>query len=212
MDKVEQQNLREVNIKKRFKTEDTGLRRPHNLLIEGLPGTGKTATVRAWAASKGYKIVDFDAKSEYLPNAVAGKLAVVMKNPPAKSKNEIAQEIGSGNLSNETTYALQHIFSDTLKGLEDSPEDDNYKYIVFIDEFNRQPNQAIRSALMEFIEVLCDATHTINLQKKILFTIAAENPSGSYIDFTTMLSAAEKNRFDTKLINMNGDPKETLSY
>jgi Cdc6-like AAA superfamily ATPase len=101
-----------------------GIKSGNNVLIVGLPGSGKTATVYDWAKARGnVNLVYINAKNNDLEAYINGYTVRDAENP-----NKVKQA-----------------YSDNLAALEEPNS------VLFLDEYNRQIKPNIRASLYTLI-------------------------------------------------------------
>lgn len=158
-------------------TIDTG--KPCNVLIEGLPGSGKTSVVRDWANAHSPKLhlFEVDIADEELEKALKGLNLRDLND--TTNKNSLVKAYGRflDKLNTENT-------------------------VLYLDEFNRG-SATVRRAMMTLL--LDRTTPDLNRERglrhypNLLFTIATQNPAGVKADPTAKeLSSAELDRFAYK--------------
>lgn len=161
-----------------------------NVLIVGLPGSGKTATVWDWAKHNGVNIMYLNAKNDDLQAAIDG--------------------IPLRSYANATPEDKITLMPSTMLDPLDRPNS-----VLFLDELNRQPKQGVRAALLTLIN-----EHAISGKDSkgmrhfdnMLFTIAAINPSlGSLDPGATKLNSAELSRFALRA-KFDSNPQASLDY
>lgn len=167
-----------------------------NVLIEGLPGSGKTAIVEAWCEENGLKLVAINATDPKLESAINGI--------PLRNMSETE--------SNTLVYAYaKEIFSDLL-----DPENEG-KCVLFVDELNRQKSPQLRRPFMSLFNEKRNASGSLDFRKNLLFSVVCINPYG--VNFhdkgVDELTPAERNRFAFKRTgenSMDSTPENSLSY
>lgn len=167
-----------------------GKREGSNILITGLPGSGKTAIVDAWARHHPeIKLVRINAKNNKLETAIDGMPMRVA------GTNEVA-----------------FLPTDLLKPLTTG------KCVLFLDEFNRQTNVQIRGALLTLINEKRTAGYSeeggngFDFSKTLLFTIACINPSVRTDRGAAPLNDAERSRFIFNINDFDSDIDTWLNY
>jgi hypothetical protein len=158
-----------------------------NVLIIGLPGSGKTATVYDWAHTNNVNLVAVNSKNNDLDAYING---YTTKNP-------------------DNPRRVTQAFSDNLAGLEKP------RSVLFLDEYNRQIKSHIRASLLTLInehKIVGEGKNNQHEFKNMLFTIAAINPSVPTDKGAAALNDAEKTRFMYKLKNMDSDPATTIEF
>lgn len=164
-----------------------GTKSGYNVLIVGLPGSGKTASILDWASAKGVNLVMVNAKNNDLDAYINGYTTKDPDNP------------------RKVTQA----FSDNLAGLEKENS------VLFLDEYNRQVKPHIRASLYTLInehKIVGDGPDGMHEFKNLLFTIAAINPSVPTDKGAAELSDAEKSRFWWTIDDLDSDPASTIEY
>ncbi len=160
-----------------------GTRNGANILIEGLPGAGKTAIVEAWCAEHGIKLVSLNATDPKIETAINGMpLRDVTKND-----------------ENAVTYAyVKEKFADLLDPANEA------NCVLFVDEFNRQKTVQLRRPFMSLFNEKRNADGSLDFRKTLLFSVICINPFGPQFHDQGVgeLYPAETNRF---LIKKTGD-------
>lgn len=162
-----------------------------DLLVCGLPGSGKTGIFKEWAKSRG--VNDF-----YL-NAKNDDLGAILNGFPISTTETDAD----GN----TVHVVDRAFSKALNKL------DRERSVLFLDEFNRAAPK-LRATLLTLIN-----EHKVEGKDKdgfrrfdnLLFTVACINPSVPTDPGAMDLNDAEMSRFVNKL-DWDSDPKEAIKY
>lgn len=169
------------------KNKRRGTKSGFNVLIVGLPGSGKTASIYDWAASNGVNLVAVNAKNNDLDAYING---YTTKRPDDPLK-------------------VTQAFSDNLAGL------DQENSVLFLDEYNRQIKPHIRASLYTLINehrIVGDGPNNQHEFKNMLFTIAAINPAVPTDKGAAELNDAEKSRFWWTIDDMDSDPATTIEY
>lgn len=167
-----------------------GIRPSANILIDGLPGSGKTAIVGDWAEARGCHLVYVNAKNKDL-DAFLNGYPIPVDNPNARSKKSVDQAYSSA--------------------IDELDEDNS---ILFLDEFNRAPSD-IRASLLTLINEhkVAGDNKGYRYFKKLLFSVACINPSIPTDEGAMPLNDAEKSRFTPGLsILYDSNTKDALAY
>jgi hypothetical protein len=150
-----------------------------DILINGLPGSGKTGITKQWAEDRGVNLFYLNAKND--------DLGAILNGFPVDTVD--TDEEGS------TIHKVQRSYSNALDPLKEP------RSVLFLDEFNRAAPK-LRATLLTLIN-----EHTIEGPGKkgiyrfdnLLFTIACVNPSVPTDPGAMNLNDAEKSRFATKM-------------
>lgn len=153
----------------------------YNILVSGLPGSGKTAIVKDWASARGLNLVYVDAKHDDLEAFING---FPIRDASYPDKNRITKGT-----------------SDGLADLEKP------RSVLFLDELNRQTKRQIRASLLTLINehsITGDKDNPEDVGgyhyfKNLLFTIACINPALPTEKGVDDLDDAEISRFLYKL-------------
>ena len=169
-----------------------------NLLVEGLPGSGKTAIVEAWCEMKGLTIVALNATDPKIESAING---IPLRNMSVADSTEL-------------TYA--YAVDDKNLGLliNEKHPDLEGQCVLFVDELNRQKTEQLRRPFMSLFNEKRNASGTLDFSKNLLFCVVAINPFGN--DFhdkgVSELNAAEKDRFARQLYGFDANMEEARQF
>lgn len=146
-----------------------------DLLISGLPGSGKTGITKKWATDRGVNLFYLNAKND--------DLGAILNGFPVDSveTDENGQEV----------HRVIRSFSKSLDKL------DQPKSVLFLDEFNRAPAK-LRAVLLSLINehvVDGDGPDGFRHFDNLLFTVACINPSVPTDPGAMDLNDAEMSRF-----------------
>lgn len=158
-----------------------------NVLIVGLPGSGKTASINDWARSNGVNLFSVNAKDNDLEAYLNGYTVRDTEDP------------------NYVKKAL----SKNLDPL-DKPNS-----VLFLDEYNRQSKDQIRGALLQLIQEHTVVGNDENGKRyfpNLLFTIVCINPSVPTDKGATPLNQAEMSRLPIVIKDADSDPIMTSAY
>lgn len=159
-----------------------------NVLVTGLPGSSKTATIRNWCNQNGCNLFYLDAKNPDLQLLTSGASAIDRTDPAHPKVN--------------TAY------SNALAKL------DRPNSVLFLDELNRQTREYMRGSLLTLLadrSVAGDGEEGTYTFKNLLFSIAAINPAKDGDRGASELNDAEKRRFYFHCI-FNSEVKTTEVY
>ena len=149
-----------------------------DILINGLPGSGKSAITKQWAEDRGINLFYLNAKND--------DLGAILNGFPV----DTVETDEEGN----QTHKVQRSYSNALDPLKEP------RSVLFLDEFNRAAPK-LRATLLTLIN-----EHVIEGPGKkgtyrfdnLLFTIACVNPSVPTDPGAMNLNDAEKSRFAMK--------------
>ncbi len=158
-----------------------------DLLITGLPGSGKTGITKQWAKDRGVNLFYLNAKND--------DLGAILNGFPV----DTIETDENGN----QVHKVARSFSKSLDGL------DKPKSVLFLDEFNRAAPK-LRAVLLSLInEHVVDGPGDDGFRHfdNLLFTVACINPSVPTDPGAMDLNDAEMSRFvdtldwDSKVID-----------
>lgn len=162
--------LAEAMITKHIGTHD-GV----DLLVSGLPGSGKTGITKQWAKDRGVNLFYLNAKND--------DLGAILNGFPVNVEEE-DEEIGK-------VQRVVRSYSKSLDAL------DRKRSVLFLDEFNRAPAK-LRAVLLSLInEHVVDGPGEDGFRHfdELLFTVACINPSVPTDPGAMDLNDAEMSRF-----------------
>ena len=162
-----------------------------DLLVTGLPGSGKTGITKAWADARGVNLFYLNAKND--------DLGAILNGFPVDSTETDAD----GNL----VHKVIRSYSTALEPLE------REKSVLFLDEFNRAAPK-LRAVLLTLINehtIEGPAKSGIYEFKNLLFTVACINPSIPTDPGAMDLNDAEMSRF-VDSIDWDSKEPEALDY
>lgn len=169
-----------------------------NVLVEGLPGSGKTAIVEAWCKMNGLTLVALNATDPKIESAING---IPLRNMSVEDSTEL-------------TYA--YAVDDRNLGLlinEKHPELEG-KCVLFVDELNRQKTEQLRRPFMSLFNEKRNASGSLDFAKNLLFCVVAINPFGN--DFhdkgVSELNAAEKDRFARQQYSFDSNISDAIQF
>ena len=164
-----------------------------DLLVDGLPGSGKTGIVRQWAEDRGVNLFYLNAKNDDLGAILNGfPVDTIEKDDDGTEHHAVARS---------------YSFNTALKHLNEP------RTVLFLDEFNRA-NPRLRASLLTLIN-----EHAVEGPGKsgyytfenMLFTIACINPSVPTDPGAMDLNDAEMSRYvDT--MEWDSKPEEAIKY
>lgn len=146
-----------------------------DLLVTGLPGSGKTGITKQWAKDRGVNLFYLNAKND--------DLGAILNGFPV----DTVEQDTDGN----TVHRVARSFSKSLDAL------DREKSVLFLDEFNRAAPK-LRAVLLSLINehvVDGDGPDGFRHFNNLLFTVACINPSVPTDPGAMDLNDAEMSRF-----------------
>jgi hypothetical protein len=146
-----------------------------DLLITGLPGSGKTGITKQWAKDRGVNLFYLNAKND--------DLGAILNGFPV----DTVEKDANGN----DVHRVTRSFSKSLDAL------DKEKSVLFLDEFNRAAPK-LRAVLLSLINehvVDGDGPDGFRHFDNLLFTVACINPSVPTDPGAMDLNDAEMSRF-----------------
>lgn len=162
-----------------------------DLLVTGLPGSGKTGVFKKWAEDRGVKYFYLNAKNDDLGAILNGfPVDTVDKTDDGKEVHQVSRS-----------------YSKSLDLL------DREKSVLFLDEFNRAPEK-LRAVLLSLInEHVVDGPGEDGYRHfdNLLFSVACINPSVPTDPGAMDLNDAEMSRFVNKL-DWDSRTDEALKY
>lgn len=169
-----------------------GVKAGANVLIEGLPGSGKTAIVESWCKSKGLIVVAVNATDPKLETAING---MPLRDVTKPDQNVVT--IARSNL-------LAKLMDPANAG----------KCVLFVDEFNRQRDSQLRRVFLSLFNEKRNADGSLDFTKTLLFSIVCINPAGAkYHDKgTDQLNQAERSRFVDDITDFDSNAEESLAF
>lgn len=168
--------------------DDAGEDTTANVLIEGLPGSGKTAIVKSWCQHHGLELLAF--------NATDPKLEASLNGIPLRDLSFDDKEDGADAA---ITYAYN--IKKVEKLLNSKHPELEGKCVLFVDELNRQKAQQLRRPFMSLFNEKTNADGTLDFSKNLLFSVICINPYGDQYHDPGVgeLVPAELNRFLSKI-------------
>ncbi len=174
-----------------FESKTIGTHDGTDLLISGLPGSGKTGITKQWAKDRGVNLFYLNAKND--------DLGAILNGFPVDTTEETED--------GRTVHTVARSYS---KSLDDLDKD---RSVLFLDEFNRAPSK-LRAVLLSLInEHVIDGNGPDGYRHfdKLLFTVACINPAVPTDPGAMELNDAEMSRFvDT--MDWDSTPEEAVKY
>lgn len=169
----------------------TGTKAGTNVLVDGLPGSGKTAIVRSWAESRGVNFLYINAKDNDLDAKLNGIVGLQTDDKGMTSA-----------VRAKVTGFLEKLSQPNL--------------VLFFDEFNRAPG-VLRAMLLTLINEHAlegygpETKDGYKYYDNILFSIACINPHSVYDETADDLNEAELSRYADK-ITWDSNRLDALAY
>ena len=174
-----------------FESKTLGTHDGTDLLVSGLPGSGKTGITKQWAKDRGVNLFYLNAKND--------DLGAILNGFPVDTTEETED--------GRTVHAVARSFSKSLDDL------DKERSVLFLDEFNRAPSK-LRAVLLSLInEHVIDGNGPDGYRHfdHLLFTVACINPAVPTDPGAMELNDAEMSRFvDT--LDWDSTPSEAVKY
>ena len=174
-----------------FESKAIGTHDGTDILISGLPGSGKTGITKKWAKDRGVNLFYLNAKND--------DLGAILNGFPVDTTEETED--------GRTVHVVARSFSKSLDDL------DKPKSVLFLDEFNRAPSK-LRAVLLSLInEHVVDGNGPDGYRHfdNLLFTVACINPAVPTDPGAMELNDAEQSRFvDT--MDWDSTPPEAIKY
>lgn len=175
-----------------FIAQESNVKANTDVLISGLPGSGKTGIVEQWAKDRGVNLLQLSANDREIEATLNGFPVPIDVDFEDGTKGKVASRA----------------FSQALEPLERD------KSVLFLDEFNRAP-QALRASLLKLInehKVVGPGDDGMRRFKNLLFTIACINPSIPTDPGAIPLNDAERSRFMHQPASWDSNKKEAKNY
>ena len=173
---------------------EDGIKAGSNVLINGLPGSGKTAIVEAWCKMKGLELVAMNATDSKSDAAVNGM--------PLRDQDKPDE--------------LIYLFNNKKLGKLLDPAYAK-KCVVFVDELNRQKTAQLRRPLMSLFNEKRNADGSKDFSKNLLFSIVCINPADSngnryHDDGLVNIFGAEDDIFEFQIDQFDSTIQDALSF
>ena len=150
-----------------------------DLLVNGLPGSGKTGITKQWAEDRGVKLFYLNAKND--------DLGAILNGFPVDTVED--------GEDGKPVHKVQRSYSNALDPLKEP------RSVLFLDEFNRAAPK-LRATLLTLInehEIEGPGKKGVYRFDNLLFTIACVNPSVPTDPGAMNLNDAEKSRLVMKM-------------
>lgn len=175
-----------------FIAQEAGIPSNTDVLISGLPGSGKTGIVEQWAKDRGVNLLQLSANDREIDATLNGFPVPIDVEFEDGTKGKVASRA----------------FSQALEPLK------RKKSVLFLDEFNRAP-QSLRASLLKLInehKVTGPGEDGMYRFENLLFTIACINPSIPTDPGAIPLNDAERSRFLHQPPSWDSRKKEARGY
>jgi hypothetical protein len=174
-----------------FESKTLGTHDGTDILISGLPGSGKTGITKQWAKDRGVNLFYLNAKND--------DLGAILNGFPV----DTTETTDDGR----SVHTVARSYSNSLDAL------DKERSVLFLDEFNRAPAK-LRAVLLSLInEHVIDGNGPDGYRHfdNLLFTVACINPAVHTDPGAMELNDAEMSRFvDT--MDWDSTPEEAIKY
>lgn len=186
-----------------------------NVLIQGLPGSGKTSTVTSWVeyimSHKGLKLCKVGMLSSNIEALFSG-LPYVETDTKKLKKTPFQKQLmddmtAAGATASEVVYAYAASDPNISPLLDPRYEK---KCVLHLDEFNRQSDSGIRQMMLSILQNKKTDNGVLDFSKNLLFVIVTQNTPGCD-ENASELSSAEIDRLDWQLVDQNSDIDATES-
>lgn len=174
-----------------FESKAIGTHDGTDILISGLPGSGKTGITKQWAKDRGVNLFYLNAKND--------DLGAILNGFPV----DTTETTDDGR----TVHTVARSYSNSLDAL------DKERSVLFLDEFNRAPAK-LRAVLLSLInEHVIDGNGPDGYRHfdNLLFTVACINPAVPTDPGAMELNDAEMSRF-VDAMDWDSSPEEAVKY
>ena len=169
-----------------------------NVLVEGLPGAGKTSIVKAWCKMNGLTLVALNATDPKIESAING---IPLRDMSVEESNAL-------------TYAYAVDDRNLGKLINEKHPELAGKCVLFVDELNRQKTEQLRRPFMSLFNEKTNASGSLDFTKNLLFCVIAINPFGN--DFhdkgVSELTSPENDRFDNQEHNFDSNINDAINF
>ena len=174
-----------------------GAKNGANILVEGLPGAGKTAIVESWCNDHKLKLIALNATDPKVEAAING---MPLRDMTKADTNSIAYAYNITNPDEGFGALLNPKYAEQC--------------VLFVDELNRQKTVQLRRPFMSLFNEKRNADGSLNFVKNLLFSVVCINPAKGNVHDSGVgeLVPAEINRFISKQKGFNSNNENFLSY